>query len=140
MTETDWDTLEAYILNMAERLHLRDWEIDFSRDDTDGDKTLASASLQYEAKRVTIQVSAGFRESLNAYEQRETIIHELLHCHLWSANCVVARDLWNTRALSESTHRLLQESFQRQEELAINAISAAIAQHYPLIDWEGRAD
>lgn len=134
MTETQWKTLGDYVRDMADVLGLRDWWLFLDHTPSDDD-CVASVKVIYGRRNATIRVSTTFMdERLDA--QRNSIIHELLHCHTSQIVNCVDHDLHNSGALGTQALDLLMNTMLRTTELAVDAISMSIADRYPMIEWE----
>jgi hypothetical protein len=71
----------AYVCDLKNHLHLRDWQIAISEEQPAGDNSIASIEPIYGRKFATLRMSEGFLNDPPS-EQTHTLIHELLHCHL----------------------------------------------------------
>lgn len=131
MRKRDRKVLAKYIRATADSLGLRDWTFELQHDPCD-DEALASVH-PCEGRRVaTICVCGDFRSRKRA-EQRQTIVHELLHCHHAAASDIIRVDL--VKQLSQSTYDVVFFGFRRQMEYMVDAVAEAIAGHFPLIEW-----
>lgn len=110
---------------------LRDWTIDLQRQPCDDDCN-AQASLVYGRKIVRIRVSRDFR-GFDLERVRQTVVHELVHCHFAAADMQVEHDLPDH--LGKQAAELFFDSFRRNMEYGVDAMAAALAPHMPLIDW-----
>jgi hypothetical protein len=81
-----------------------------------------------------IRVDTSFPDT-SPEEQRNTIIHELLHCHFSMAQSVITDDLWDRRLLSQDAYSTFEASYRRAQEFGVDGVAMAIAQFFPLIDW-----
>jgi hypothetical protein len=70
-----------YVRQLADILHLRDWRIDVSEESPSSPDSLASCQPVQGRKYAVIRLSESFLTDHKA-EQRHTLTHELLHCHL----------------------------------------------------------
>ncbi len=132
MRKRDRRELGRYARAMADELELRDWTINLLYRPSDRCND-AEIGCVYGQKTANLQVSENFRQ-LDRDRQRQTITHELLHCH-WHlpSEMVVTKDL--EAALGAQADQLFAEGFRRQLEYAIDATAAALAKHLPYIDW-----
>jgi hypothetical protein len=69
-----------YVRQIADTLHLKDWEILISPQAPAGDETIASIQPIYGRKSALLRLSDGFLTD-SATDQRHTLVHELIHCH-----------------------------------------------------------
>lgn len=131
MRATDRKVLLAYVRSTADALGLKDWTFEVLADPCEDD-CLAHVN-PCEGRRVaTICFSGDFRERKQV-EQRETVVHELLHCHHVAAADIVRLDL--IKQLSQSTYDVLWFGFKRQLEYMVDALASVVAPHLPVIDW-----
>jgi hypothetical protein len=70
-----------YVRALADLLHLKDWEILISPQAPAGDDAIASIQPIYGRKSALLRLSEGFLTD-SGPEQRHTLVHELVHCHL----------------------------------------------------------
>ncbi len=116
-----WDRLEfyPYVRVLADRLSLRDWTILVKDEAPDDGTALAAAYLPYGRKRVQIYLSEDFLKADEA-AQRQTVVHELLHCHF----DVLERMVVDTPDMKKAARLCL--------ELAVDSLADAIAPLLPL--------
>lgn len=131
LTKRDRKALAHYIRWVADHLELRDWEFDLEREPSEDD-CWATVTPTYGKKHAAITVAANFRE-LAPYKQREIVVHELVHCHLAQVQSQVEDDL--EEQLSKSTDAIFFAAFRRNVEYAVDGLSKALAEHFPLIAW-----
>ena len=134
MSERDWGILGSYIRAMADRLGLTDWHIVLKKEPPEDKDAGASVEAIEGRHLANIYVATDFRQ-LRAEEQRNRVIHELFHCHMVSASDVIRLDLNRQHALSNNEFEFLWAVFLRQLEYGLDAITKAVAVHYPLIEW-----
>lgn len=131
MTRRDRKALGRYIRFVADAMELRDWTFVLSHDPAPDD-CHAHITNTYGRKLAVIQVASDFR-SAPPEQQRQTICHELVHCHLESSTNMVLNDL--SEHLGKQADWLFWESFKRQIEYGVDALASALAKHMPLIVW-----
>jgi len=131
MTKRDQKELLRYIRWVADELELRDWTLTLLDTPAPAD-ALGHMSETYGRKVAEIQVCSDFR-NLDAEQQRHTIVHELVHCHLASPTNMVLNDL--EEELSDTADRIFWSGYKRQIEYSTDALASALAKHLPLIDW-----
>lgn len=130
MTEAEWKCLGDYARERADDLGLRDWWVRIEKVSSEED-ALASCRVIRGRRLVYIRVCEGFREE-KPDEQRSTIIHELLHCHMAAMEWVVSA---TESALGSSAYAICHEGFTDALEHAVDGIAESIAEKYPLISW-----
>ena len=138
MTEQDYATLSDYITTIARALGLGHWSIRLSEEAACSPDAYAEVNPTDQRFHVVIRVCRDFR-SLTPQIQRESIVHELLHLPYQPAVDVIRLDLWEARALSQSTYDALYKAFSRQMEYATDCLAGAVARLLPCISWEGEA-
>lgn len=131
MTRREFAALGRYVRWVANEMGLRDWTIEVSHDRAPSDCN-AFVTNTYGRKLATIRFCSDFR-TLSPEDQRHTVAHELVHCHLESATNMVLNDL--EECLGKPADRVFWSSFKRQMEYGVDALAAAYAKHLPLIDW-----
>jgi hypothetical protein len=70
-----------YLRDVADRLHLRDWRFVIAEDLPNDRDSIATAWCCYGRKYATLRLNDSFLAD-NRDEQRNTIVHELVHAHL----------------------------------------------------------
>jgi hypothetical protein len=132
MNDRDRAALSLYVRWVADELELRDWTINLSAElPPEGCHALVTST--YGRKLATIKFEDDFR-SLDPEQQRHTVVHELVHCHLESATNIVLNDL--EEYLGKTADQVFWNGFKRQIEYGVDGIASAIAKHMPLIDWQ----
>jgi hypothetical protein len=126
----DRKALAKYVRWVANEMELRDWEltVEFATDPDYLGHCVCSKSQHH----ASISVADNFRDH-SAEEQRETIVHELLHIHLEVPWRMVQTDL--AEPLGKVSYYIFCDSYRRALEYAIDGMSKALAKHLPLIDW-----
>lgn len=132
MKKKDREELKRYIRWVANEMLLADWTFDVKWESPSDPDALANCTPIFGRKRATLRFCDDFR-NLVADEQRDTVVHELIHCHFAPAQCQVEKDL--ERHLGVQADQLFFESFKRNVEYAVDGLAGAIAKHMPLIEW-----
>lgn len=78
--DADYEILAQYIRYAADSLNLKDWNIELDNTAPDNSSVLAESAIFEKGYRTIIRLCHEFRV-LPDDEQRETIVHELLHVH-----------------------------------------------------------
>lgn len=128
----------AYLRCLADLLGLRDWTVAL---DVSSDAGPYGATVErvYGRKIARVAVCPEFA-AMPAGEQRQTLVHELVHCHLGGAQDA-ARVLGGV--LSSEAYGAWWPLFDHQIEFAVDALADAIAPTLPLPDEvmpDGAAD
>lgn len=127
-SEAQFRSMAQYVIDRAQELGLRDWRIEVERQGRTGERVLAHAEVTYGRRCITITLGELFWEE-SAEDQRDTVVHELLHAHL-DGPAAVVRDMG--QQLGDFISSVLEDNHKRQTELACDAIATAIARHFPL--------
>jgi hypothetical protein len=109
-----------YARTIADDLWLRDWTI-ILKDEPPDDGSAATINLTNGRKLAHLFLAYDFFDN-SAEDQRETLIHELLHCHFGEAGFVVEEES------SGEVHR----AFIRALEYGIDAVAEAFAPLMPV--------
>jgi hypothetical protein len=131
MTKRDRAALGRYVRWVADHMELRDWTLTLGYDECE-DHLEASAHCTYGQRHLAIEFNERFR-SRPAADQRETVVHELVHAHLDVCWKMVQTDL--AEALGKPVYYVFCDSYRRAMEYSVDALSKTIAPHMPLIDW-----
>lgn len=111
-----------YARQLAVRLGLRDWRIEIGDvPPPNSDSSEASTWTAYGQRRAEIYLSDRFLGA-SPEDQRDTVVHELLHLHFAAMDGLVTDWL-------EAVH---QKSYSRMFEYVIEAVAVAIASLFPL--------
>lgn len=124
----DRDALGRYVRDMADLMGLRDWTVGIASDPPEDDEANASVEVTFGRRYAMIKFSATWTERAPE-EMRQTVVHELAHCHLWSMNQRIC-DLHNL--LGTGTYEVMEKAYRENLELAIDAIAQAWAETLPL--------
>lgn len=131
MRKRDRKALGRYVRWMANELELRDWTIVVS-DEPCEDEFVAQQVCVRGERQQTITFRHDFRD-LDPEEQRETVIHELLHAHHEICWRMVQTDL--SEPLGKIGYYVFCDAYRRAMEYQIDATAKALARHLPLIEW-----
>lgn len=132
MNEREQGILVGYIRDVADRLRLSEWTFTLSPTPPDRDDSYACVLGTEGRRHATIRVCADFR-SLSPDAQRNTIVHELMHCHHDAATDVIRLTL--PKLLPQHTYEAVWEPFRQQFEYMTDLLAAAFDRHMPYIDW-----
>lgn len=134
MKKRDHRELCRYIRWVANELGLHDWTIHVMHEPAESNKS-GNIHCTDGARECFISFAWNFR-SLPAEEQRETVVHELLHAQHATCWHMVQSDL--AEALGKPTYYVFCDSYRRAMEYSVDALAKAIAPRFPLIDWPKR--
>lgn len=131
MQDADWAVLGTYVREAANTLGLRDWFLLLKHDVPMDEEVLASVDAIYGRKYAVVRVCKEFRE-LSHDEQRQVIVHELVHCHLATLGHMLNKTL---RAELGHAGEILVETWRVEFEHAVDAIATEWANLMPHIEW-----
>jgi len=142
VTEPEWKELSRYIRWCGDELGLRDWHFELLRDAPTGNSGSISATevvqaqiaITYGRRLGCIYVGVDFRR-YKPEVQRQCVVHELIHCHMDQIRSVIKNELFGSDRLTLSEYAMIKSAFVRAEENATDALAAAIAKQFPLIEW-----
>lgn len=128
-TEADARALLDYVVDLAERLRLRDWTFSIDRFPlADEDDAYAATTITFGQRRATIALCRDW-PNLDAQKKRRVIAHELLHCHFDGPLRHVERVLPVLVGKPASTPII--DKVHEDTELAVDTIAEAFAEHLP---------
>jgi hypothetical protein len=136
LSDEESAALSHYVRWVADAMELRDWTIHISNEPCE-EHAQATIEPIYARKSACIRFGRDFRE-LDPLEQRHTVVHELVHCHLESAKDMVFKDL--EEHLGKPCDQIFYHGWNRQFEYGVDGIATALAKHMPLIDWPKPAE
>lgn len=135
MRKRERKALGNYLRTIADLMELRDWHLDLSHGLPDADDAIATCEPIFGRKKAVFRFCDGF-ENLPREEQRNTVVHELVHCHLAAAQGVAERDMEGV--LAAESDRVFFRAFRRNLEYAVDGLANAIAKHMPYPEWPER--
>lgn len=124
------DALAAYVRGVADAVELRDW-----RFRVEGERPAflsidaAAACRPTRGRRfAALWFSDGWWDG-SPEERRQTVVHELLHCHFRPVDAVVEGIQTN---LGDAAWGVFDAAYQDAQEYAIDAVAEALARGLPL--------
>lgn len=120
--------LGAYVRRLADRMGLRGWRFELDYDPQDADGVTAESDLLEGRAVSVIRFSERFLEG-DDDERRESVVHELLHCHHAEATYMVEADLRD--ALGTTAHDLFTAAWRRSMERCVDRLAALVAPTMP---------
>lgn len=134
MTARDRRALNTYIRYVADEMGLRDWTftIRHGLGDEENDGTIARCQPVDGRRHATITFCSDFREHKLA-DQRNTVVHELIHCHLTLVQWQVERDLKGH--LAPAAFTAFFDSFVRNVEHATDSLAGAVEAAVVVPKW-----
>lgn len=121
----------TYAKKVIPLVGLSDWQITIKEGDTEDEEIIAQISLKGNYKKATIFIYDIFWD-LDLAEQKQSIIHELLHCHFgfWK---VPIYSLYDDPIISKARYTDIFNRIVDQEETPVEILSRSI---YALIEGE----
>jgi hypothetical protein len=137
VTKRDRKVFVEYVRWLKNDLGLRDYTIHLEYEAGEpeegrGGVRVAHCACIDGAREATISFFSGIRY-LPRDQVRESIVHELLHCHHDPCWRMVQSDL--SEPLGKIAYYVFCDSYRRQMEFMVDGIAKAIAPRLPLIDW-----
>lgn len=131
LSKRDRRELGRYLRWVANEMNLRDWTTAVG-DGYSEDHLEAEAHCTIGQRHIVITFNEHFRDR-DPEDQRETVVHELVHAHTDVCWKMVQADLAD--ALGKPVYYVFCDSYRRAMEYAVDALSKTIAPNMPLIDW-----
>lgn len=127
MTRAQKNALERYISDAQQIMNLGQWKIELSETPCEED-ALAEIEVSDNLWQAKIRVAHGFFKE-KPDEQRDTIVHELLHVH--TAGIERSRDRME-KTLGELAWSVFQAAMDNEVERAVDAIAKIVSPTVPL--------
>lgn len=132
LKKADFEEISTYLRACADLMELRDWTFNLAYEEPKDDKSGAAIECIYGRKWADVFIRGDAPER-PIEEFRQTIAHELVHCHLIVMWQMVQTDL--LPHLGQTAYDLYCDAFRRGMEYAVEALSESIAPRLPLIQW-----
>jgi hypothetical protein len=133
ISQWEWDTVRQMFRSYANALYLRDWWLGVDRnyiEPSDNDKgPYAQIAIINGAHRATLKLSKRWPLSTILFAKKQSLVHELIHCHLKPVGDVVQFDL--RQVMGEAMYNALWNTFERLEEYCVDSLADAIAEMLP---------
>ncbi len=130
MTEEQYDKLGGYVQTIRDALAMTNWTVRLEHRPAEDGNT-AEIQCVYGRKLANLRVCDDWWER-TPDDQRHTIVHELLHCHLDGADTVI-RGL--REVLGGPAHSVACEAHHTALEFAADGIADAVSPLLPLPPW-----
>jgi|GEM_PF-5381894 len=126
-----------YVRHVADGMGLRDWSVDLSypdlvreQDRAQGHRWCAMCEPTPGRKAALIEFSTDWLQRANEYDIRETVVHELVHCHFGALVDTYRNDL--TDQLSGPVFDVFERNLTRNLEYGVDGIAEEWARHAPM--------
>jgi hypothetical protein len=131
LNKAERKVLLRYVLDRGGDLGLPHWIVNLSRwECPQGNYAVVQSNLGKNEALIAFQRE--FRKA-DPKQQRQTVIHELLHLHHQGTATYLTNTL--PRVTGRKLAGALYDVVHQREEEAVDALARAIAPHYPLIEW-----
>jgi len=111
--------LRPYVREVADRMKLRDWVVTIQEPPPDNEGSLASMCAVEGRARANIRFSDDFFE-LSPENMRQTVVHELVHCHFGSMHNGLCE------VLDKGAHAFYLETFERGIDVTADLIAPSM--------------
>jgi hypothetical protein len=132
MTRDHFLALCTYVRACADVMGLKDWRIQINLEPPEDDGATAAIAPVYGRRYAELRFCEDFNERMPT-EQRQTVAHELIHCHLDELDTVLNTDTL-TDIMGKPAFHLLHAHHHTALENATDALAEAIAPMLPLPD------
>lgn len=131
MTDDAYRVLVNYIRDIADKVGLKDWQFFLERVEAD-QGVIASVEVWGDSTTCTLWFGPPFWK-YGPRMQRETVVHELVHCHTHKLVRLVKTTM--TNELGNQAAHAMNFSLEQMHEMAVDGIAASWARMLPCIDW-----
>lgn len=117
-----------YVRDIADRMRLRDWTVTLSDEHPDDKEADADARVTYGRRCLTLRLARDFAVE-SPEDQRHTVVHELIHAHLFPIDWTV-NSIGNHLPLAALD--ILKGALSDDIEVGVDALADVIAPFMPL--------
>jgi hypothetical protein len=128
VNKSEHKKVEQYLRQLGDLLELRDWTLELETSEPD-DESDAHVHITYGRKLAQVYVANDI--VADRPRLRQSLVHELVHCHLESATNMVLNDL--SDVLGKPVDHVFWAGYKRQVEYATDALATALARRLPLM-------
>jgi hypothetical protein len=124
--------VSSYIKVLLNEMHLWGWRVILHPDqpDTENDARISTCD---DRKIAHLYLADDFF-TFDRDQQRQTLVHEMLHLHESGPSDIVRKDL--SKHLGQSTYDVVWANYARQCEFMVDELANVIAPFMPLCDLE----
>ena len=130
-SKLNWDLekeeyLVAYLELLVKSMRLSDWSIIVELSDRDKN-VFATMESQPDQRRAILTITSNFLQ-LDAEDQKQTLIHELIHCHLFALHYLAeeAFKLYSTSNAQEVFALMLESEIEKATDALADIITPLI--------------
>jgi hypothetical protein len=120
-----------YLRQLADLLGLRDWHITLSRAHSAHD-VFAAVRVDRQKDEATVHLNDTWH-GFTPEQQRQTLVHELLHCHTTRLHRVVTRLGY---LIDGPAMEYVKQAHDEEEEIVVQRLARVIAPYLPLPEQE----
>jgi hypothetical protein len=124
----DRDELGRYLRSLADEMGLRDWIVGIADVPPDVEDCNASITIPHGRQYAMVHMAPGWEER-DVDSLRQTMVHELLHCHFAPLQWVTDS---TASTLGMAAFQILSSAHNTAEEVAIDTIAREWAESLPL--------
>jgi predicted metallopeptidase len=119
--------IKVFVKDLQKALRLKDWTITVNFKEKAGSDAYAVIDPLAESRHAEVRVSKKFLD-LSEEIQRQTLIHELMHCHLFFIDGAMAHVFEKT--LSKKQRKIVDRVLTTEIERATDSLADAFATQY----------
>lgn len=134
MSEKDWKILEDYVRWVANEVGLKDWKVNVLRELPEKADHAGECDCLFGRKIANITFHKNFRSD-RPEQQRQTVVHELLHCHFAAAESTVYNMGFKSGLLTDMQREAIYGSYMQAHEYGIDGVAVALACTFDPIPW-----
>ncbi len=128
MNDAQHAVLSGYIRDLADAMGLRDWSISLGRYISDTGEYRAQITLHRQKDEAEVELSEAWF-GRTPEEQRQTVVHELLHIHTARLCRTLTRF---TEQVGGELATYLAKEHDEEEEIVIERLARVLAPYLPL--------
>ena len=117
--------LEAYGRKVIKKLNLSHWDITFKVLKEDEDESIANNYRLFNYKDSTVSFKKSIFKETELFI-KETVIHELLHCHFGFWDTHLKSHLYEDANISSSAYFKLNKSISDAEEESVSILARSL--------------
>jgi hypothetical protein len=127
MDDATYATELRYLRHLADLLGLRDWHITLSRAHSAHD-VFAAVRVDRQKDEATVHLNDTWH-GFTPEQQRQTLVHELLHCHTGRLHRVMTR---LADVVDDPSMAYVKRAHDEEEEIVVQRLARIIAPYLPL--------